>query len=576
MPRISDPCALVSVDRRGPHEAVIVPCLLGVWLLVGWLFAMGCVHPKTPDARSTDDTHPPVAVLMARLDVGQQVLDVALTLPPGLVDNDTRVLVDFVNEPFAKRPGGYRAFVTLASQHDAGVVLTRKAPTTLRYQVDLHHHEAGPEFGVDNVPHPTNGGWHVVGSAFIPRIRVVDSQSDEPGEDLVVSVDVQMDVPTGWRDIRSTQGRMTLQTARPTVYYVGDFHTHQVQVGNVTLVLVSSSLTEAAAEELLTLVAQAIAQLETHLGPLPATRKLLIYDRAEQGFDGGVIGDAVTILSSSTSRFTPAAPDAGLMIHELTHMWLRGEPWWWGEGFTTYVEHIVRYELTGLSEVEIAQSMADLYTWNYRPKRGEGPVHSADISWAYPAGAIVAYCLDTDLAAAGSSLGAVLKDARTRAGNETPGTDDLFAAVERVSNPVSKRLHALLNQTEPIEMVSCIERAGFQVELETISAYTPAAMALKILRVPSYSPQRAEVFAIRDGSPFQPGDIIESIQGESIERVVEIDRALARTRPGERVVAQVLRDGERLLVEFPLPGVSAEDRVEQTLMQVRKPSEDRH
>lgn len=59
-------------------------------------------------------------------------------------------------------------------------------------------------------------------------------------------------------------------------------------------------------------------------------------------------------------------------------------------------------------------------------------------------------------------------------------------------------------------------------------------------------------------SGLQPGDLVESVEGEAIERSIDFERALMDHKPGDALNVEIVRDGEPLALTLVLAGRAAE------------------
>ena len=134
----------------------------------------------------------------------------------------------------------------------------------------------------------------------------------------------------------------------------------------------------------------------------------------------------------------------------------------------------------------------------------------------------------------------------------------LAAAAAALAPEPRAYLESLVRVAGPIELGPCLARAGYRVERVGYRGYTPRALALELLKVTSYSMQRAEIFKTLEGSAFRAGDIIREVDGAPVDSVPAIEPLLARAR--RRVAVTLLRDGALQTVELPIPRVSPKER----------------
>lgn len=105
-----------------------------------------------------------------------------------------------------------------------------------------------------------------------------------------------------------------------------------------------------------------------------------------------------------------------------------------------------------------------------------------------------------------------------------------------------------------------IERGYMGAALQNISPDAAAALGLS-------EPKGALVANVTPGGPaavagLKPGDAILRIDGGDMDDAEEVTRAVARKRPGDRVVMEVFRTGKRLRLDLTLVARPPEDMLQ--------------
>lgn len=524
---------------------------------LGLLLGAGCATipaAPPPSAPGSDCAHR-VCVHATLVDGESPRLKVRLTIPDAALPATTSTASQAVQFPFwaesFRSAPGYAAFVTQDGAPFAETV--RRTPTgrQLDYEVALDHATKGPRHGLDEVPHRTRSGWFLVGRAFIPLLKF----------DGVVQHDlpVELHLHTGSLSVATLAGGAiegarlgTLKTLVHALYYVGPHQEIVVRHGQTTVQILSSDFTQDQLQPLAQLVRKTLSAAERALGPAPRRTRMLVYDALPVGFAGGVLGDDITLMSSTPPDASGLSPMGAVVVHELSHLWLTADAPWLSEGFNTYLEMLFGLQLDGASSEHVASALLRLHSkFQAQTVAGE-PVIKAQGLTAYSAGAVAAFCLDVELKKHNSSVVSTLRAALTGDGSGTT-VDRYSAAVRAVSLEAAETLTHLVSQTEPIDLGGCLQEAGFELTSTTYTGYTLGALVVEVLKITGFSPQRAEVFSVKEDSLFQIGDIIRSVNGEAIELVPQIDHAIARAQPNTPVPVVLERAGATLTRELLVP-----------------------
>jgi hypothetical protein len=545
------------------------------------LAGLACATPAAPPAPAPVAADAPgplgsdcarrVCVRATLVEGGAGQLDVELSVPDAALPAGAKVVqFPFFAEPFKAAPEGYVAFISQGEGPFSEQVEPLPGGRRLRYRVALEHAAKDPAHGLDEVPHRTAQGWLLVGRAFIPLIKV-DGVVQE-------GLPTELRLEVGERPLVTLAGEEagdarvgTLGGLAHALYYVGPHHERVVRQGATIVRILSQDYDAAGLEPLAELVQRSLREAERALGPAPHRTRLVIYDKQPLGFAGGVIGGDITLMSSTPPSASGLSPVGAVVVHELSHLWLTADQPWLSEGFNTYLELIFGIKVDGADEARIQQEILRAYAKYQANASGAGPVRGAAGLHAYTGGAMVAFCLDARLEGAGSSVPDVLRVALVEDGGGTT-VARFHEALTAVSAPAAAYLDALLDQAEPLDFGTCLSDAGFDQELETYDGFTLRSLVVDVLQITGFSPQRAEVFRVKDGSVFQVGDVIRRVAGQDILLVPEIDGALAHVKPGAAVEVEVERAGKAVKLTLPVPKLDPKARESHRRLKLRAKS----
>ena len=500
----------------------------------------------------------PDATVTVRLVEGADELAVVLTVPGG---SGRPVTVDFGDSPFLEGPASWNRFV----EDGGGRVPPWSAdPAELSYRVRLTHHQVPHDHGVDEVPHPVEGGWFLVGRAFIPMFP--PASGSRP-------VAISWELPDGWEAAHSLAADPTLAEARETVFYIGQFARREVTVGGARVELVTSGYGERVLEGVAEGLVRTLERAEARLGPIPDRRKLVTLDPPPPDapmdvFQGGVIGDGVSLLTPAPPTAELGGAGGSLLIHELTHLWIHEGPLWFREGLTQFETVLGQGELAGMSETERielfqGQDRHHQRVWgkeSLRGMRGYG---------AYTAGAVFGFCVDVELRREGSDLGQVLRGIGYRP--TTRPDQDFFRRLRDISPRVARYARRWLGSRRPDDLQACLERAGYEVEVHRYLALSTVDLAEEVLGVDGMRLSRNLVTATPDGSPFEPGDRIVEVEGAGAADAADLIWLLRDAAPESEIGLTALRNGEHIQLSVVMPVIDDSRRTEERRIEITIP-----
>jgi len=489
-------------------------------------------------------------------------LRVRLTIPDAALPAGTSTHADTLQYPFwaesFRQASGYVDFVHQDSADFTESSTRTEGMRTLNYDVTLDHASKGPRHGLDEVPHRTSKGWLLVGRAFIPILKIAGT--------LQPHLPAELHLDTGKLPLTTLAGEPvpgarvgTIADLAHALYYVGPHASLRVEHGATTVHVLSASFTEQQLQPLATLVKNTLAQAEHVLGPAPKRSRLLIYDSQPLGFAGGVIGDDITLMSSTPPDASGLSAMGAVVVHELSHLWLKADAPWLSEGFNTYLELVLGLQLDAASPKRTARALLRLHSKFQAHAQTAEPLAKAKGLRAYSAGAVAAFCLDTRLRTHGSS---VLKTLRSALNGDGEGTtvQRYFDSVQAVSPTDAQYLRQLIHQEEPIDLQACLREAGFRLTNEPYEGYTLRALVVDVLKITGFSPQRAEIFRTKPDSIFEVGDVIVSVDGAAIELIPQIDLLVAKSKPGSKLPVVVQRKGVTTTLQLQVPTLGPKAR----------------
>lgn len=343
--------------------------------------------------------------------------------------------------------------------------------------------------------------------------------------------------------------------------------------GSGGLRLVSFDLDEAALARFATLEGKLNATLEAQTGPRHPLQMLAIH-RAPDGLRrGGALGANVqqNAMALVSAGFDGAAmtPDGLIVAHELTHSSLPGSgalPHWIEEGFTEYFALRAALAVDDAPPEALRELLAGAWSLFIEdsPNRRAGASALGD----YSGGLVLAHCIDVRLRRDGSSLEAVLKRARARAGGAW--TNELWEQEIAVASAPAGAL-VVSARVDPLDPPSTCFAEERYARRPSVPALSPQAVGawLQVSSV-ERSPHMLGVLvaAVKPDSPFRPGDRLTRLGSRRLIGLEHLAELLAVQRSSAPLRIEFSRDGAMLSLELAPPATS---KTEQSLRQVWLP-----
>ena len=144
--------------------------------------------------------------------------------------------------------------------------------------------------------------------------------------------------------------------------------------------------------------------------------------------------------------------------------------------------------------------------------------------------------------------------AYSRGDRNTLDAQTLFAALEARAPATAEYTQRLLTSTAAIDLAECLGRAGYTLKLTPYTRAARGYLDTTVLRVRARSSYTTEIFSTLPGGPLQAGDLILAVGQTPVERMVDVELALARLGSSSRVSLRVQRGAKTITVPIgPLP-----------------------
>jgi hypothetical protein len=442
-----------------------------------WVCLFACGSPPPPVVSTPEPAieAPPAApegdeIVRVRAVVSDRAVHVELEMWLGWIPRGAEgvelTVYDAVR--FANAPPGFASFMTQDGAEWTGRLPARDGWVRARWDVRLDHHLAGPVLGLDDVPHPTSGGWLLPGRALFPRfIRLFDGRSIEAETELTIEAEGDVIGSPPRRDRVFFAG--SIEPIADALYVTGTFRRAEVAVGGARVTLVTSDFDDAALATMADLVTRTLELGARELGPLPPVELFIVHDHIPEGMDGSVTGRrAISVLSATGPTGRARGDDGIVTVHELAHVWNRSDTWWINEGFARWYELRLSLLLDSVSVEGSREALAALIG-RYREGADGHTIEASEGPWGYQAGAMIALCAETRLRAAGTTLAAVHRAAREASPQTTDSTltrDAFLRALGEASPEAREETERLLAHEGPIDLEPCLARAGLRLTRE--------------------------------------------------------------------------------------------------------------
>lgn len=305
--------------------------------------------------------------------------------------------------------------------------------------------------------------------------------------------------------------------------------------------------------------------LEGWTGPRQPLRTLVVIRLppgvSPDGVRGVNYGLNAAVLAGSPFDGAATSSEGLTTLHELTHSHLPPDgkvPHWIGEGLADSFAQRAALELDGFGP-EVRTELLE-NTWKaFLEESPNGRAGSSAIG-DYYGGSVLAYCIDVRLRRDGSSLEAVLRQARARAQGEL--TNDLWEAEMAVTSP-SAGARIVSATRDPLDPPSaCFAEAGLRRRPPVDGLPNHQVHWVTGIRSFTLDPGSVGVVvgSVVADSPFLPGDRLTWLDGVRLVSPDHLREALlAASRKGSTVRFEYLRAGVSRFVDRPLPAeVSSE------------------
>ena len=209
---------------------------------------------------------------------------------------------------------------------------------------------------------------------------------------------------------------------------------------------------------------------------------------------------------SSLDEAVVAVPGRRHPLAAVLQAWLAGPPWW-RQGLGAHLALVLR---RGGGELEEPDAWSELMVRYHRHRRApnESP-RTATGQTAEDVGALVAFCLDVELARADRSLVAELRRA--------DGPADLVARIAHDEPELAQRHRARVARRGVMDLDACLTLAGSRLVAHEVPVVAPA----RLLQVGALDEEEAAVTATGSG-PLRAGDVIRHVRGLAVRHAWDI------------------------------------------------------
>ncbi|MGE0789929.1 MAG: hypothetical protein AB7S26_29920 [Sandaracinaceae bacterium] len=434
-----------------------------------------------------------------------------------------------------------------------------------RYRVALEHGRHDPVHGIDNAPHPTAGGWSVPGLVVFPSIARIDDGRSLDGIGVV-----RMRLPEGWSHHHSVGADDASRVEHfgelgQAIHTFGTYDVTRIERGASVVRVVSSDYRAAELAPLSSLITRTLDAGAELLGPLPPGALTIVMDRVGASYEGGLVGTTGIVLSGPDPGSLRAHEMPGLIVvHELMHLWSRGETPWLNEGLTRMLEIALGVILEDLGPDEAAAQLGERVERYYATAGTSRRVRGDEAgAWEYEGGLAVLLSVEGELRAAGTSILDVHRALREQHGLPVTVAALRDALDARVPG-LGARLDGWLDHEGPLDLAAPLTALGFEAEATTARRLTPRALIVDVLGVRGLDTTRMTITAVRDGSALEVGDRVLEVNGQRARSLQEMAWALLDVRAGRPFDVVVQRgDGPARAVRMRMPrlGDDARDEV---------------
>lgn len=457
--------------------------------------------------------------------------------------------------------------------YDWNVLTAGATEVEVRYRVPLRHRRLESVADRDAYEFPYLAADHGMLTAWTLFMAPPDLQP--------ARIRVAMRLPEGWEAIApwpSPQpGRYApadVASLQGDLIAVGGWHTHEIRSGDFVATVAfapgQDELERAATEPIRRIVEAELALF----GEPPSGSYLFLFGRPDMpGAGGSPKRQSMTLTVEPALGALGVGHQAHLVAHEFYHTWAAAhfdapdELRWVNEGFTDYYAYLVSARLGLISWDRFAERLAEaMQACAANGKAGKlslidagGEVFFKDqdaYHLVYEGGMLLAAWLDRSIRANGKGhtlddfMRALINDRRWAPGRSAPQVSDLLAKLAGFVGP---------------QTVADLERfAREPYRFDPVVSFP--ALGVTVSR--KQAPPRFDLRANLDGTKVRdmdhkglagmvgilPGDRFVEINGQAVASPGDVHRAW-RNPQEDRIQATILRDGQRITIDEPVPVV---------------------
>jgi predicted metalloprotease with PDZ domain/beta-lactamase regulating signal transducer with metallopeptidase domain len=441
-------------------------------------------------------------------------------------------------------------------------------PAVLEYRVELQHDASSwPEGGPDEAPYATDSDVFWTGRALF-----LSAHND--------GVDVQFHLPQGWRvstpwEARSGEANafhaLDERDLVESFLLAGSHAQRRIQSGDAEVVLAVGQGVEGEGAGLSELAQSILDSARGLFGGTPPGRKLLVANLggSQGSLNGGVFGNSISLLSDHPFEREGRSGWAPFVAHEIVHLWNGGaglrsseDSYWFSEGFTEYYAHVLCARL-GFEErakfLERVRGACEAYL----SQAGSVPLCNAQTR---------------ELQYDGGFLAALTLDARLRQRHpDSHGLDDLMrelfarcaqsgrtyslaevasAAAELAGDDLDGFFARHVAGSEPLPLERDLALLGLQLEHTESDERLERDYAIHVVLHIRSLTQAHEGLIVRKSQEagYQDGDRLLAIDAVAVNTFEDLERELARSRPGQAADLRLARGASEIVVPITLGG----------------------
>ncbi|MFK7986535.1 MAG: hypothetical protein AB8I08_10975 [Sandaracinaceae bacterium] len=459
-------------------------------------------------------------------------------------------------------PSGVRFF-----DADARAVVDEEAGTftwpvvdgvaTGHYRARLDHARFGAVRGVDNVPHPTAGGWTVPGRALFPALARIDDGRSIDGPTRLTYGGPLPHHDSAGLSAEDSDLVPEMRMMSDAVHTFGDYRAVRLEQDASAVRLLTSDYDEAELAPLADLIRRTLALGSALLGPAPPGAITVVVDRVGDRHEGGLVGPRGIVLSGPSLGELPAFAMPGrIVVHELMHLWARADTPWLNEGLARLLEFTGGVLLAELDADQASALLQERVNAYLSMTDGHRPLVDPTGAWPYEGGFALLVCAESALRPGGSSILEVHRAVREAHGAPLP-TEAFLEALVAEEPSLETQLPVWLAGAIPLG--ACLRQLGVAAEEAVVTVPSMRTLVVELLGATGIDTDTMTVERVRDGSSLHVGDRLERIADARVRSLTQLAWVVGHAA-GETITLEVLRDGQTHSIPLAVPTTLEEER----------------